>query len=781
MAKFSSTVNVAGHLDSGSLDLEDEDGYDARDLECYQLCAQEFHALGRVIGRDEPSGLRGCTVSITVLLVALVICASVAAGVTPLVLLSATMDEELHRLSGMVARQVADGVLARIEALVRPGPEMCDRVARAYQRGLLSSHLEGGLETPSVQSTMAFLYDAFLSDGETSLSWLYVGTEFDAFLGFQLVSSNETWLWNRSSARVLAPAAGAPAPLAENTGMEARTAYLALGGAEFDPSVTKGTRAVYYTRQRDWYRAVQAPGVLRVWQGPYVFSDGVTLGMTAARRLYNASGQYFGVVGADMTLAGVAAYLSSDQMRPLPSMTHTLVEAGGWLIGSSVPGALVLDAANGTPARMRATDARQPYVLRSLVAFLQGQHGDNLDSVGPQLIVEKWKESFVYTVALQDSYALRWVYVLHVPVQDFLGHSNQSRELSVAACIVVILAVALLSVGLAWGVSRQLVRLTQDMKGATSLVLDAIDFARYTSHVKELRDIAFEFVKLAKALRSFRKYLPQDQVRFLLDSNLEARVAAIQQDITTLFLDVDNLPSLAQKMGDGELMRLYSDVMTMITATVNVFSGTFDKYIGDTVMVFWNMPRRVADHETKAVEAALACRDLLPKLQRKGWAVEFCAGIATGCCQVGNFGSKSRLNFTAFGDGVNVAAQLRGLCGAYEARLLVASGTQRKLDPQRFLTRLVDRVVLKGKDESCEVHQVLSSLPRASEDTQAYVCAYGRAFQLYGDRRFAEAEAAFQAAAAAGDPTAAVMARRAAVVKRQPDFDGVWKWSEAKD
>lgn len=34
----------------------------------------------------------------------------------------------------------------------------------------------------------------------------------------------------------------------------------------------------------------------------------------------------------------------------------------------------------------------------------------------------------VSQVALQDSYALRWVYVLHVPVQDFLGHSNQSRE-----------------------------------------------------------------------------------------------------------------------------------------------------------------------------------------------------------------------------------------------------------------------------------------------------------------------------------------------------------------
>jgi len=34
----------------------------------------------------------------------------------------------------------------------------------------------------------------------------------------------------------------------------------------------------------------------------------------------------------------------------------------------------------------------------------------------------------------------------------------------------------------------------------------------------------------------------------------------------------------------------------------------------DAVMAFWNMPRAVADHETKAVKAALACRAAIPAL-----------------------------------------------------------------------------------------------------------------------------------------------------------------------
>jgi len=34
----------------------------------------------------------------------------------------------------------------------------------------------------------------------------------------------------------------------------------------------------------------------------------------------------------------------------------------------------------------------------------------------------------------------------------------------------------------------------------------------------------------------------------------------------------------------------------------------------DAVMAFWNMPRAVADHETKAVKAALGCRAAIPEL-----------------------------------------------------------------------------------------------------------------------------------------------------------------------
>ena len=64
--------------------------------------------------------------------------------------------------------------------------------------------------------------------------------------------------------------------------MEARSAFRALGGGDYDPAAKVGLRAEYYTRQRDWYAAFDDPNVTQLWSGPYVFSDGVTLGITPA-------------------------------------------------------------------------------------------------------------------------------------------------------------------------------------------------------------------------------------------------------------------------------------------------------------------------------------------------------------------------------------------------------------------------------------------------------------------------------------------------------------------
>ena len=135
-------------------------------------------------------------------------------------------------------------------------------------------------------------------------------------------------------------------------------------------------------------------------------------------------------------------------------------------------------------------------------------------------------------------------------------------------------------------------------------------------------------------------------------------------------------------------------------------SGTLDKYIGDCVMAFWNMPVAVKGHQALAVQAALDCREELPAIRAKGWPLEFRIGINTGTCLVGNLGSELRLNYTAIGDAVNVAARLEGLCKSYHARILVSGETHQGLEPGTFLTRVIDRASMKGKTQATTIYHV---------------------------------------------------------------------------
>ncbi len=97
--------------------------------------------------------------------------------------------------------------------------------------------------------------------------------------------------------------------------------------------------------------------------------------------------------------------------------------------------------------------------------------------------------------------------------------------------------------------------------------------------------------------------------------------------------------------------------------------GTLDKFIGDSIMAFWNAPVDVADHETKAVRAALAMRETLAELNAadafgfgKDQPVGIGIGIHTGVACVGNMGAETRFNYSAVGDAVNVAARIESSC-----------------------------------------------------------------------------------------------------------------------
>ena len=151
-------------------------------------------------------------------------------------------------------------------------------------------------------------------------------------------------------------------------------------------------------------------------------------------------------------------------------------------------------------------------------------------------------------------------------------------------------------------------------------------------------------------------------------------------------------------------------------------------------------------------------------------------GLNTAVMFVGNFGSEQLFNYTAMGDGMNLASRLEGANKPYGSRILIGPRTQ-ALVSDAFETRELDRVRVAGKHEAVAIHELLGrkgELPQRKLE----VCAlYAAGLALWRTARFAEARDVFARAVALDPedaPSRALLARcDRHVTAPPPAFDGV--------
>jgi adenylate cyclase len=135
--------------------------------------------------------------------------------------------------------------------------------------------------------------------------------------------------------------------------------------------------------------------------------------------------------------------------------------------------------------------------------------------------------------------------------------------------------------------------------------------------------------------------------------------------------------------------------------------GTLDKYTGDGMMVLFGAPIEQPDHAERAVLAALGMQRAAAEVSRQRgdvkWQVAYGIGITTGPAVVGHIGSKRRLDYTAIGDTVNLAARLEGQ--APPGTILIDRATVRELKSVRV--EELEPVVVKGKAKPVPVYKAV--------------------------------------------------------------------------
>ncbi len=174
--------------------------------------------------------------------------------------------------------------------------------------------------------------------------------------------------------------------------------------------------------------------------------------------------------------------------------------------------------------------------------------------------------------------------------------------------------------------------------------------------------------------------------------------------VTALFSDIRGFTATSEEIGPELLVQILSDHLNAMTEIVRAHDGTLDKFIGDGVMALYNVPLPQPDHALRAVRTAWGMMQAHREVMRR-WPPlpPIGIGVDSGEVIVGNFGSTQRLEYTAIGHHINLAARL---CGAAEGDQILISAATYALVRDHVEAEPVPALRLKGITVAVSAYQV---------------------------------------------------------------------------
>jgi adenylate cyclase len=202
---------------------------------------------------------------------------------------------------------------------------------------------------------------------------------------------------------------------------------------------------------------------------------------------------------------------------------------------------------------------------------------------------------------------------------------------------------------------------------ASALLVDAVGTSLVLMFVLIVTStLQFARVRRAEstARSKFSQYLPQSVVARYIDNPDDDRVAGEERPVTALFTDIEGFSTLSQKLAPRDLVTLLDIYYAEVNGLVAQYGGMVDKVVGDAVHAFFNAPEDLHDHVNKAIDCAGAIRALTEEMRRRPGFAEHQfgrtrIGIETGIAVLGEVGAGGKLDYTAHGDCINLAARLQ--------------------------------------------------------------------------------------------------------------------------
>ena len=209
---------------------------------------------------------------------------------------------------------------------------------------------------------------------------------------------------------------------------------------------------------------------------------------------------------------------------------------------------------------------------------------------------------------------------------------------------------------------------------------------RQNSTIRNMNDeLASTNNFLAAVSMKISHYLSPQIYKSIFSGEMDVALTTQRKKLTIFFSDIKDFTALTESLQPEALSELINEYFTAMSTIAIKHGGTIDKFIGDAILVFFGDPdtKGVSEDAKNCLRMAIDMQHALAQLnvrwRKLGVEAPFRVrmGINTGFCNVGNFGSSDRMDYTILGAEANLAARLQsvappgGIVVSYETYALV--------------------------------------------------------------------------------------------------------------
>lgn len=212
--------------------------------------------------------------------------------------------------------------------------------------------------------------------------------------------------------------------------------------------------------------------------------------------------------------------------------------------------------------------------------------------------------------------------------------------------------------------------------------------------------LAIENVRLFETIDRQRtelaRYAPQ-AAELLSSAEGEQLLAGHRREITALFADLRGFTAFAEQAEPEEVFSVLRQYHTAVGELAVANGGTVEHFAGDGLMVFFNDPRLVPEHQLAAVRTACVLRERFGPLsaswRKRGYELGLGIGIASGFATLGRIGFEGRYDYAAVGNSVILASRLSDAAGA--GQILISQRVHAVIE-DAVVANAVEDLQLKG-------------------------------------------------------------------------------------